>query len=53
MLWVYLASAKTREFSGYKKKQNGVNHRQNPRGKPGAVCFQPDTVRQINLSAGQ
>ena len=41
--------------SGYgydKKKQNRAKQRQNPRGKPGSVCFPTDTGRQIHLLAG-
>ena len=34
-------------------KWNGAKHRHNLRGKVGSVCFPPDTVRQIHLSAGQ
>jgi hypothetical protein len=30
------------EFFRIKKKWNGDKHRQNPRGKPGSVCFPPD-----------
>ena len=30
-----------------------ILHRQNPKGKPGSVCFPTDTERQIHLSAGQ
>ena len=36
-----------------KNKLNTANHSQNPRGKPGSVCFPTDTGRQIHLSAGQ
>jgi hypothetical protein len=36
-----------------KKKRNGAQLRANPRGKPGSVCFPPDTRRLIHLSAGQ
>ena len=40
-------------FFNDKKKLNKAKHRQNPRGKPGSVCFPTDTGRQIQLSAGQ
>jgi hypothetical protein len=36
-----------------KIKWNRAKHRQNPRGKPGSVCFPTDTGRQMYLSAGQ
>jgi hypothetical protein len=39
----------------FKIKINGITtkQRQNPRGKPGSVCFPTDNGRQIHLSAGQ
>ena len=40
-------------FQDKKNKQNGAKHRQNPRGKPGSVCFPPDTGGWNHLSAGQ
>jgi hypothetical protein len=48
MLWVFLSSAKAREFFGI--KINVID--QNPREKPGSVCFPPDTGTQVQLSAG-
>jgi hypothetical protein len=32
-------------FQDKKNKRNGAKHRQNPRGKPGSVCFPPNTGR--------
>ena len=52
MLWVCLSSARTRKFLGDKKKHR-AKQRQNPRGKPGSVCFPTDTRRPIHLSAWQ
>jgi hypothetical protein len=48
-----LVIGRTREF--FRIKINGIKlkHRQNPRRKPGSVCFPTDTGRQIHLSAGQ
>jgi hypothetical protein len=40
-------------FQDRKKKQTGAKHNENPSGKPGSVCFPPDTGRLIHLSAGQ
>ena len=36
-----------------KNKLNRAKHRQNPKGKPGSVCFPTDTGRQIHNSSGQ
>jgi hypothetical protein len=36
-----------------KKETMVAKHRQNPKGKPGSVCFPSDTGRLIHLSAGQ
>ena len=30
-------------------KRNGIEYRQNPRGKPGSLCFPPDTGRLIQI----
>jgi hypothetical protein len=48
-----LSSARTREFFFIIKINVKAKHRQNPRGKPGSVCFPIDTGRLIHLSAGQ
>jgi hypothetical protein len=32
-------------FQGKKNVWNGAKHRENPRGKPGSVCFPTDTGR--------
>jgi hypothetical protein len=36
-----------------KNKWNRTKHWQNPRGKPGSVCFPTNTGMQIHLSEGQ
>jgi hypothetical protein len=40
-------------FKVKEKETDGAKHRQNPRGKPGSVCYPPDSERQIHLSARQ
>jgi hypothetical protein len=52
MVWVCLTSAKKGVFQD-KKKRDGAKHRQNTKEKPVSVCFTPDTVRGIPLSAEQ
>jgi hypothetical protein len=41
------------EIFRIKNKWIGAKLGQNPREKPGSVCFTPDTERFIHLSAGQ
>ena len=51
ILWVCLQSLRTGEFFRIENKWNGAQHMQNPKGKPGSVCFPTDTGGGIHLSA--